>query len=97
MNEILKDREFNKAQTKNLNFYFTPERRGASYTSETCGESLDPLLNTRRFFQQTGIARQCTFNFISWLNVEKGTFRTPKTLTNMNQHDIIDQYNLAAI
>jgi hypothetical protein len=94
MNEILKDREFNKAQTKNLNFYFTPERREASYTSEPCG---DPLPNTRRFFQQTGIARECTFNFISWLNVEQGTFRTPKTLTNMNQHDIIDQYNLAAI
>ncbi|KZR99503.1 putative Mucolipin-3, partial [Daphnia magna] len=31
------------------------------------GESWDPLLNTRRFFQETGIARECTFPIISWL------------------------------
>ena len=34
--------------TKNPNFCYTPERRWASYTSEPCGESWDPLLNIRR-------------------------------------------------
>jgi hypothetical protein len=55
-------------RTKNPFFYYTPERRWASDTSETGGESWDPVLKTCRFFQDTGIARECTFPIISWIN-----------------------------
>ncbi len=58
---------------KKPNFYYTPERRSASDTSEPGGESWDPLLNTCRFFQETGIARECTFLVISCADQSNNT------------------------
>jgi hypothetical protein len=48
-------------------FLLYPREAISPNTSEPGGESWDPLLNTRRFFQENGIARECTFPIISWL------------------------------
>jgi hypothetical protein len=47
-------------------FSFVFIRRTGKYFLRAGGESWDLLLNTRRFFQENGIARECTFPIISW-------------------------------
>ncbi len=45
-------------------FTIPPRGDGPPTTSETGGESWDPVLKTRRSFQETGIARECTVYII---------------------------------
>ena len=47
-------------------------------TSEPGGELWDLLLKTRRFFQEPGIARECTFPLISCFNCQIGLFQIYK-------------------
>ena len=74
-------------ERKNPNFYYTPERRWASYTSEPGGESWDPVLNTRRSFQETGIARKCTFPIISSFIVRLSNIK--KYAVSLSQSNIV--------